>query len=368
MITAVVSDLHFGARMSLLCVPHARRRLIAELRTADQLVLLGDVLALRDAPAPTALEHARPFFEELDHALAGRRIVIVPGNHDYQLAEPLLERRRLEGAAADELAVEWPVAPGAPGLAGWIADRLRSAELLVAYPGLWIRPDVYATHGHYLDCHMTFPRLECLVAALMVALSGGLPEDAATPQDYEAVLAPIYAFAHSRAQAALAARGDATRLAGLWRQLKAHGRDRVKPGSPVSLGSALAGAALGLAFLMTRRQARVGSLKPDLSPAELGRAGVRAMGEVVARLGVDAEHVLFGHIHRAGPLDGEDAWMLPGGARLLNTGSWVYSPTLLDNATERSPYWPGTCALVTDSGPPQLRHLLDEGRPPGATA
>ena len=23
----------------------------------------------------------------------------------------------------------------------------------LAYPGVWLRDDVYATHGHYLDCH-----------------------------------------------------------------------------------------------------------------------------------------------------------------------------------------------------------------------
>ena len=38
-----------------------------------------------------------------------------------------------------------------------LADWAAPARVRVAYPGLWVRPDVYATHGHYLDCHLTMP-------------------------------------------------------------------------------------------------------------------------------------------------------------------------------------------------------------------
>ncbi len=38
----------------------------------------------------------------------------------------------------------------------------RSGATSAAYPGLWVREDVYATHGHYLDCHLTIPTLERL--------------------------------------------------------------------------------------------------------------------------------------------------------------------------------------------------------------
>ena len=40
-------------------------------------------------------------------------------------------------------------------------------ELTLAYPGLRLRPDVYATHGHYLDLHLTVPRLESIAASAM---------------------------------------------------------------------------------------------------------------------------------------------------------------------------------------------------------
>ena len=86
----------------------------------------------------------------------------------------------------------------------------------------------------------------------------------------------------------------------------------------------------------------IGPLKADLSGVELRRAGLRAMGEVVARLGIDARHVIFGHTHRSGPLPDDDAgeWRLAGGGRLTNTGCWVYESMYLDRHWG-SPYWPG---------------------------
>ena len=49
-------------------------------------------------------------------------------------------------------------------------------------------------------------------------------------------------------------------------------------------------------------------------------------------LGIDADCVLFGHVHRLGPLDRDRPaqWRGPAGDRgSLNTGSWTYEPLLL---------------------------------------
>ena len=62
---------------------------------------------------------------------------------------------------------------------------------------------------------------------------------------------------------------------------------------------------------------------------------------------------------RRGPMEGEAGWRA-GTASLWNTGSWVHAPTLLGPTAAESPYWPGTIALVSDEGPPELRHLLDD--------
>jgi len=86
------------------------------------------------------------------------------------------------------------------------------------------------------------------------------------------------------------------------------------------------------------------------------------MAAVVAALGLDARYVLFGHTHRAGPLPGDDAagWTLPGGARLMNTGSWVLDRALTGPGSG-GPYWPGgAIALDGDGTPPRAERLLDD--------
>ncbi len=100
--TAIVSDLHLGSAFGedVARDESVRRPLIEEVTGADRLVLLGDVLELREKPLAATLSSARPFFEELGAAMAGRPIVLVPGNHDHRLAEPLLEELALSRPAA----------------------------------------------------------------------------------------------------------------------------------------------------------------------------------------------------------------------------------------------------------------------------
>ena len=49
-------------------------------------------------------------------------------------------------------------------------------------------------------------------------------------------------------------------------------------------------------------------------------------------------HVIWGHSHRAGPWPQDDPaeWTAPTGARILNTGSWVYQPHFLSPRAERA--------------------------------
>ena len=108
MSTAIVSDLHLGSAYGedLLRDAAIRRVLIEEIASADRVVLLGDAIELRELPLPAALEAARPFFEDLGEAMAGREVLIVPGNHDHRLAEPLLEAVAMRDDGLDR---------GAPG-------------------------------------------------------------------------------------------------------------------------------------------------------------------------------------------------------------------------------------------------------------
>ena len=47
--------------------------------------------------------------------------------------------------------------------AGRLAAAMPGVEVRLV-SGLWLRPGVYATHGHYLDLDLTVPRLESIAA------------------------------------------------------------------------------------------------------------------------------------------------------------------------------------------------------------
>jgi hypothetical protein len=86
---------------------------------------------------------------------------------------------------------------------------------------------------------------------------------------------------------------------------------------------------------------------------QMRRAAIPALALVVRRLGIDADWVIFGHVHRCGPLPGDDPsrWGRPPGPRIVNTGSWVYEPRLVHRATPPHPYWPGGAVILDDDGP-----------------
>jgi hypothetical protein len=83
---------------------------------------------------------------------------------------------------------------------------------------------------------------------------------------------------------------------------------------------------------------------------------------VVGRLGVEADWIVFGHVHRLGPLTDDDpeAWLAPNGARIVNCGSWLYEPLLVNRATPPHPYWPGGAVILEATGEPRAAGLLDD--------
>ena len=113
--TAIVSDLHLGAISGgdVLRDPEIGAVLAAELRGADRLVLLGDAIELRERPVGAALHHARPALEALGAAVGEIEVILVPGNHDARLAEPLLDRLSIddEPLALDATAAPSPARP-----------------------------------------------------------------------------------------------------------------------------------------------------------------------------------------------------------------------------------------------------------------
>lgn len=360
--SVVVSDLHLGARSDrdVLRLAEPRRRLAEFLDGADQVVLLGDVVELRGLPASQSLGRSGTALRELGEAIGDARVVVVPGNHDHRLAGEWIEaRRQSDNREPLSLAAELRPVPG--GLAQRLAEALGASDLVLSYPGLWLRPDVFATHGHYLDAHNTVPTLEAIAISVTERIAGGLPAGRLSPSDYEGVVAPIYAFDYELAQGLEAGRGlwGTGASLGIWKRLRPEGgRGRIPLQALAGLG--MTGATAGL------KRAGLRPFRPDLSPTEIRRAALTALGTVVDRLGVEAAHVIFGHTHRAGPLPGDsdaDGWLTSGGTRLVNSGCWVREPALIRSRGSRSPYWPGTSVVVEDDGPPRLERLLGDLRP-----
>jgi hypothetical protein len=358
--TLVVSDLHIGAStgVDLLRRPDLREPLIEAVREADRLVILGDGVELRDRPKRDVAELAGPVFEELGEALgADGELLLTAGNHDHGLVAGWIDGR-LEKEPSGFLGLEERMEPEQAGpLAATLAERARPARVSVAYPGVWLRDDVYAIHGHYADLHTTVPTFERLAMGAMARWIVRLPEHGATPDDYEAALSPLYAWMNALTQrsehAVISAGAGASARA--WVALAGGGRRR----RPVRTAAMTLGYRAAVAGL---NAAGMGPLDRSLSGPALRRGYLRGIQEVLRRLSVTAPYVLWGHSHRAGPWPGDDAteWQSASGTRILNTGSWVYQRHFLSDAPNASPYWPGTAVVIEDGAPPRLIRLLGD--------
>jgi predicted phosphodiesterase len=356
--TLVISDLHLGRATGtdLLRRRELRAPLLEALDGVDRLVICGDGLELREASQRDAVEVAAPFCAEVGQALGpDGELLVLGGNHDHGLVAGWIESR-LAVEPAGFLGLEQRFAPPGP-LAERLAEAARPARMEMAYPGVWLRDDVYAIHGHYSDLHATVPTFERIFAGAMARWVVSVPEEGASPDDYEAALSPLYAWMH-----ALTQRADHSRIsagagasARTWTALTSAERHR-RPLRTALLGTGYVTAVAALNAL------GVGPLDRDLSPAALRRGYLRGIREVVRRLGIRADHVIWGHSHRAGPFAGDDRseWIADGGVQIWNTGSWVYQPHFLGPTPGASPYWPGGAVLVEDTGPPRLLRLLED--------
>ena len=342
--------------------------LAAAASQADRLVLLGDIVELRQRPMRDALAAASRVLPRVVGAMGeGREVVLVAGNHDHELFAAWARRRASSwnpptppAATTLESAVDWCDDEPLAVLAAMLSSS--GASVRAAYPGVWLRDDVYATHGHYLDPHTTAPGFERLGAGAMSKLLK-LPVDTlGTPDDYERILAPIYAW-----MAAISERGgreidgaDGGGSIRILRILRAGGLR----------GRSLQAGLSGLAKVL--EMAGLGELSGDVSAPALNRTELCGFGTAITNLGIDAKHVLFGHTHRAGPLGSDDAelWRAPGGGRLVNSGCWVREGAAFVTPEQQagSPYRAGFAIELDDDGPPRLVNLLDERSKPDSGA
>jgi UDP-2,3-diacylglucosamine pyrophosphatase LpxH len=328
--TLVISDLHLGSRLryDVLTRPEPLRHLLAALDDVERLVLLGDIVELRQGRAQRALAIAEPVLRALGARLGPEgSVLLVPGNHDLPLVRHWV---RAQGRALTPAsAVPLDASPALARLASWLAP----ARLSVSYPGAWLGSGVWATHGHYLDQHL-LPESSYGFAR---GLLGRLPRGGALPIDYEHLRRPSL----SRT-ARFWPRPAARTLNDLAELVRARTMPRVTR------------------HLLRRRFAPLTSM---LLERQMRHAAIPALARVAHRLGVDAEWVIFGHVHRVGPLPGEDpaAWRGPGGhPRVANTGAWLYEPLLVSRAVPPHPYWPGGAVLLEPGREPLAIGLLDD--------
>jgi UDP-2,3-diacylglucosamine pyrophosphatase LpxH len=327
--TLVISDLHLGGRFfgGVLTRPEPLRRLLCAVGGIDRLVLLGDTVELAERRPGRSMSIAEPVLRALGSALGPRReVVLVAGNHDHALVRDWVR------AAGDRLGVATPVpldaSPQLARLASWLAP----AQVSASYPGTWLEERVFATHGHYLDMHL---RPVSSYGVRRRRRASQLP-DPATPADYE--------------------------LAGrTLRQSRIEAMQRGFMSSPSGL--------LGLLRYTLTRQLKARVLRPWLAPltasmlnAQMLHAGMPGLSQVAENLRIDADTVIFGHVHRLGPVGGDapGLWRAATGARLLNTGSWLWEPLLVHRARPPHPYWPGGAVLLEPGRPARTVGLLDD--------
>jgi UDP-2,3-diacylglucosamine pyrophosphatase LpxH len=331
--TLVISDLHLGSRLGrdVLRHPEALNQLLAALDDVDRLVLLGDTIELAEGRPQQVMRAAEPVLRAIGARLGPEReVVLVPGNHDAALTQ------RWTRARGEALTVDAQVPPDATPRLSRVTSWLAPAQIRVHAPGVWLSSRVWATHGHYLDRHL-------------------LPESA-------------WGMTRERFGRTAAERVGPSVYEGRRRASRTRVESELVRSLPRPLALLIEDAAelLRAATMPNPRRLpshRLAPLTARLLGVQMQRASIPALAHVTHRLGVEADWVLFGHVHRAGPLPGDDEALWAGPdrrPRVANTGCWVYEPLVLHGGRPPHPYWPGSGLVVVDEGDPEVVSLLDD--------
>lgn len=279
--------------------------LLEALDQYDQLVLLGDTIEMQQADPRHSAVAAKPVLQALAERLGpSKRILLVAGNHDHNLVHDWAVARD------DALGLTGTVPGDASRMLKLMLSWLDATQVEVHYPGLWLADGVYATHGHYLTNYMH------------PMASWGLhirrPVHPTTPSELEYPSPPP----------------------------REHMRDGLPPQR----------------WLDLHIPARLAPLSSRLLDHQMQRHALPAFAASVLALGVEARWVIFGHVHRRGPREGDNLrrWRVAAsGPRLLNTGSWRYEPVVARGLDGRSAYWPGGAVTIGEDGVPRSVGLLD---------
>jgi predicted phosphodiesterase len=332
--TLVISDLHLGNRAhhDVLRRPAPLARLLEVLDDVDRLVLLGDLAELITRSPRRSLAAAEPVLRALGRRMgSGREVILVPGNHDA----PLI--RAWARAQGSGLGIADAVDPNVTRALARVASWLGPSTVRVHYPGVWLTERIWATHGHYLDHH--------LIPESPIGLPRGRLEHRPAR--------PALAIEYERGRIRSHHSRDALLTRALQRPLT----------TLAEIAAELARAAMLPHVPRMLMHARLAPVTAAMIDAQMRHAALPALALVLARLGVEADWVVFGHVHRLGPLisDRDHPWRpVQGGPQLLNSGSWLYDPLLVDRASVPHPYWPGGAVLIEPGSEPRAVGLLDD--------
>jgi len=326
----IISDLHLGSRLghSVLLHPRPLERLLVALDDIDRLVLLGDTIELLEGRPEQAIMIAEPIVRAIGARLgANREVLLIPGNHDAALVRAWVRARGYSLALENMIGND--TSPTLERLTSWLAP----ARVEVRYPGAWLSEGVWATHGHYLDYHL-FP---VSAYGILRGSLGRVARTAASPNDFEHARRPsLTRTSRWLPRPVMALLDDVAELIRASTMPRLH-RTLLKP--------------------------RIAPLTARLLGTQMQRASIPALARVLRQIGVDSDWVVFGHVHRLGPLRGDELeqWRGPGGRpRFLNSGSWLYEPALVHRARPPHPYWPGGAVLLEPGADPRAIGLLDE--------
>jgi hypothetical protein len=390
----VISDTHFGAwtGRDLLAEEFFLERLAPALDGVDEVILLGDLFDFLFGSVDDAIDAADGLFALIESKLPGKRFVFLAGNHDHHLVhrdeEDRLETRLAEGGAA--AANGGP--PGPDFFRAFLARRLPSLEVEIAYP-TYRFGDVLCTHGHYLDPHarLSGSRADRLLTRTLWAIAAGGPEEPKCIEDYESVTTLLTEWLYIAAQMPHGTHAQQN----VFRAAQRAGRLVSRLGAPVRgaerLAARLRDSGAGdegplpsvehfdhVIHQEAERQAREQPLQgPPFSrplypePTVISRSdpsehALDAFAQVVENLGwgEQAGTIVFAHTHQ--PL--ADVRCRAGiSTRFWNTGSWIYEPDL----GSRQAYarylryaWPGSAVVIdTEEPQPRLLELLADLNP-----
>ncbi len=321
--TLVISDLHFGTNGALLTDGELIGEALALSESAETLVLAGDIFDFSRSTVEESLEAARPFLAEAGRRI--KRLVVVPGNHDYLFQLAQTDEKQLLGGGG--------MGPGRLRLAEEAIARFVPSDVGVEvhYP-FWNSGCLWVFHGHQIEPHLGSIGYRLSRWLFRTLTDSG---EIQTAGDYERYARLTAGVAHQLAQAkgsrAIRSRGGSWRRTGL-----------------LPLG-------------MLRRAGAL--LQPSLRDSLFARStdpfvvrnheeSVKAMHRVAADFGVPpGSTVVFGHTHSPMPLTKF------GDRSFVNTGSWWFDHTTAQKPGYREHLWPGT-VVRADQGSVEVLNFL----------